>query len=444
MEKHISKDELKFYTKLGINVNSNYFRQHYENGLLDNIDENYVKEVQDYYSKHYKQIIDPITHIAYTNLTGIKDVKILPQRIFRKQLLRVFNDNPLTDIYRDKALYELMFDTKNQVYNVIKRVRRQYYNHDNEPISYLQIFNILIKDSNEYIIKPTDTNNGLGIKKIFVKNEKLYIDDLTINSNYLDTEYGYNFVIQRVIKQHENMAYLHPSSVNTLRMVTMRWNNKIEVIYTFARFGHSGDIKDNAGAGGIVVGVKKDGNFMNYGIQNSKIIYKHPTTGIKIHELKNVPNYSGAKTLARKLHRQILHHNYVAWDITINQNNEPIFIEPNFFGNSWTNQIALQQPMLGEFTAEILEYIAKNQKKVNDLDIESLAKENRVRFQNRRKKLNLQIKEINKELLNGKDKYKDLRKQLKKAKAEKNKVKKEIKEIKNSKSWRYTKIFRKK
>lgn len=441
---NIPKDELKYYSKLGINVNRNYFLNHYKNGLMNNIDEDYINAIQEFYVKHYKQKIDPVTHIAYTNLTGIQDVTILPQRIFRQELLRVFNDNPLTDIYRDKALYELMFNTNNQVYNVVKRVRGQYYSHENKPIPYSQVIDILLNDSKEYIIKPTDTNNGLNIKKMIVDNNILYIDNNIADVNYLDTTYGYNFVIQRVIQQHENMAYLHPSSVNTLRMVTMRWNNRIENIYTFARFGHSGDIKDNAGAGGVVVGVQDDGSFMNYAIQNSNIIYEHPTTNIKINELKNVPNYDEAKNLARELHSQILHHNYVAWDITINQNNEPIFIEANFFGNSWTNQIALQQSMLGELTGEILEYIAENKKKINDLDVNSLAKKNRVRFRNRRKKLNAKILKTNESLTNKNNKYKKLEQQLSRVEQERDKLNKELRGIKNSRSWKYTSFLRKK
>ena len=443
-KENIPKDKLNYYTDLGIDINSHYFRQHYKRGLLKDIDEEYIKDIQNYYKKHYKQKIDPITHIAYTNHTGIKDVKILPQSIFRKEFLSVFNDYPLTDIYRDKALYDLMFDTPNQVYNVIKRVRAQYYNHENEPISYSEMVSTLISDSGKYIIKPTDTNNGVGIKLLVVRNGKLYIDNIAIDYDYLDTEYKNNFVIQRIIKQHENMAHLHPASVNTLRMITMRWDNKIENIYTFARFGHNGDIKDNAGAGGIVVGVKDDGNFMDFAVQKSKIIYEHPTTNIKINELKSVPNYKEAKAFVRDLHSKILHHNYVAWDITIDQNGIPIFIEANFFGNSWTNQIALQEPMLGEHTDEILSFIAKNKNKVNELDIKSLAKKNRQRANRNIRKLKKRIKETEKELFDEKNRRKKAKKQLNQVKDEKNGIEKRIKAMINSKSWRYTRLLRRK
>ena len=431
-----SKEKLSYYTSLGINTDSKYFRRHYRRGLLNEIDIDYVKEIQEYYRKHLNRTIDPVTHIAYANLTGMKDVRIIPQEFFRKDILKMFNDYLMTDIYRDKALYDLMFDTEKQAYTVIKRVRGQYYNHDNVTISVSEVFNILNDDSEEYIIKPTDTNNGIGIKKIKVENRKLYIDDNLVTKDFLDSEYGYNFVVQRIIKQHENLAYPHPSSVNTLRMVTIRWKNKIENLYTFARFGHSGDIKDNAGSGGVVVGVKDDGSFMDYGIQASKFIYEHPTTKIKISELKNVPNFEEAKKFVRELHSKVLHHNYVAWDITIDENGNPVFIEANFFGSSWVNQIALQEPMFRCKTEEILEFIAENREKVNQLDIKSLAKKRNSRARRERRKLSERVEELEQKLVIKKEKLKKLKKI--------NRLnKEEIKRIKNSKSWRYTQIFRK-
>lgn len=441
---NIPKKKIDYYNKLGIDTTNKRFRNRYKEGLLDNIDEEYINEIQQYYKKHYKETIDPITHITFTNLTGIKDVRVLPEIIFRKELLKVFNDYPLTDIYRDKALYDLLFDTPNQAYNVIKRIRGQYYSHDNVPISYNEMLTVLKNDSDEYIIKPTDTNNGIGIKKLIVKNNSLIIDEQTINSAFINQEYGYNFVVQRLIKQHEDMAYLHPSSVNTLRMATMRWNNRIENIYTFARFGHSGEIKDNAGAGGVVVGVKNNGEFMDYGVQDSKIIDNHPTTNIKISELTAVPNYNEAKAFVRELHSKILHHNYVAWDISIDQNGIPIYIECNFFGNSWTNQLALQQPMLGEHTETMLEFIAENKSKVNELDTKSLAKKNRIRSKIKQSKLKNEIKKTNTKLEKEKIKRKKIGKKLKVIKDERHDLTNDIKRMKNSRSWRYTRLLRKK
>src|SRR5690625_1557501 len=188
----ITKQELDYYKSLGIYDDSKYFRNHYKNGRLNNIDEKYVRDIQDYFKTYFRSEICPVTHLAYTHVTGEKNIKIFPQYMFRQEFLPVFNDNLQTDIYLDKSLYDTMFNTKNQAYNVIKRIRGKYYNHENDPISFEHVLSILINDSPEYIIKPSDTNNGLGIRKMKVSNNKLLITNEEVNENYLNNIYGYN------------------------------------------------------------------------------------------------------------------------------------------------------------------------------------------------------------------------------------------------------------
>src|SRR5690625_345457 len=339
MKNKLSVKAEKYYEDFDIDTSSKYFRMHFKNGLLDDIDENYISEIQKYFLKNYKQKIDPITHIAYSNLTGKKDVKIIPQDFFRKKFLNVFNDNPMNDMYRDKSLYDILFDTEYKVHNVLKYTRGKYFDKGNNLLNDNEAFDLLISDSKEYIIKPSDTNNGIGIKKMSIKDGTIYLSEESVGLKDLTEVYGYNFVIQRIIQQHEVMAKPHPSSVNTLRIATLRWNGEILVLYTFARFGTGNDIKDNAGSGGLVVGVKDSGQFMNYGVINSDFINEHPTTGVKIKDFGTVPNYEVVKEFVRELHSKVTLQDYIAWDIAIDKEGSPVFIEPNFYGSSWVNQI---------------------------------------------------------------------------------------------------------
>lgn len=435
--KDMSKKEKTLFNEVGIDMKSKYFRGHYRRGLLKNIDLDYINEIDIYFNKHFNNSIDPVTHIAYSNLTGKKDVRIIPQYLYRNVILGVLNDNPMTDMYRDKSFYDLFFDTPNQAQNIVKRTRGQYYNSTNKMIDKSDIMNLLNQVSNEFIIKPSDTNDGVGIKKIFVKDNLITDGTKEVNFDDLEKSYGYNFVIQKVIKQHEVMANPHPASVNTLRMVTIRWNNTIKNLYTFARFGHSNNVKDNAGSGGVVVGVKDNGKFMDYGIQRSKVVDMHPTTQAKISNFGIVPNYEDAKIFVRELHENITLHNYVAWDIAISENGTPILIEPNFFGGSWVNQIALEQPMFGEHTEEILNFVSNQKNKVNEMNVKSLAEKQRVRHNKSSIK---QSKKLVKAKRNLKRKNNELNKKREQLYISKSK----INEMRNSKSWRYTSLFRKK
>lgn len=430
----LSNIEKEYFKKAGVNTKTKEFRRHYRRGYLNKHDLEFAKKVRNYFSKHLNKDIDPVSHLAYYGVTGKKDVRIVPSRLFRSHYLWVFNDRPMTDAYLDKNTYDLLFDTPHQVHTVLKRVRGHYFDHHNNLVDDEEVNKILLFDSPEYIIKPSDTNNGAKINKIIVKDNNLELNNQTLNIKEIEKLYGYNFLIQRVIQQHPIMSRPHPSSVNTLRMVTLRWNHKIENLYTFARFGVDYDVKDNAGAGGLSVGVKDNGDFMDYGIRRNRKVYEHPTTKVKIHTFGTVPNYLAIQKFVRELHKKILHHDYVSWDIAVDPKGYPIFIEANFFGSSFLNQIALERPTFGDRTEDILNYIRENIYLKKDRDVN-------IRISGRRLKT---IQKLRRDRKIKEKKIKQYQTEIKENKKEIVSLQNEIKRIKNSRSWRYTSIFRRK
>lgn len=438
---NLTANEKNYFKKAGINTATRQFRRHYKRGNLNKHDLDFALEVRSYYMEHLNKDIDPISHLAYFNTTGIKDVRIVPERLFRNHYLWVFNDRPMTDGYIDKNTYDLLFDTTQQVHTVLKRVRGHYFNHDNEQIYHDDIIDLLITDSPEYIIKPSDTNNGVGISKMIIKNNKVVINGLEVTIDEIEEEFGYNFLIQRVINQHEIMSRPHPSSVNTLRMVTLRWNNTIKNLYTFARFGVGHDIKDNAGAGGLSVGVKDNGKFMDYGIRSYRKVDEHPTTKVKIKEFGEIPNYLEIQKFARELHKKILHHDYVSWDIAVGYDGKPVFLEANFFGSSFLNQIALERPTFGDETEEVLKYLKEQYPLKKRRNITTRISNRRLRNNKRlRKKVRVQ----NQDIKNNARLIRRLKTKNENLKSKNISLKSEIDKIRNSRSWRYTSFLRQK
>src|SRR5699024_6123896 len=100
-----------------------------------------------------------------------------------------------------------------------------YYNTENEEVSFNEAEKILVSRGQiNYIVKPSTSNNGVGIELLQYKENNLWLNDEVIGLTDLESLYGYNFMVQEVVKQHPIMKNPHPSSVNTLRMVTLRWN----------------------------------------------------------------------------------------------------------------------------------------------------------------------------------------------------------------------------
>lgn len=401
MKKTVRTDHMKQCEEMGIKTNAKRYRRYYKAGLLDNLDANYANEVRDYWQKHYNKKVDPILHLAIFNLTNKKDVRIVPAQNMWNEFIPYFNDRNMIAGYRDKNIYDTLFVTEHAPKIHLKRVRGHFFDGNNKQIDENKVEAFLHKQSvKSMIIKPSNTNNGVGINKInFIENEIL-LDDKVISFKELCEIYGFNFIVQEVIQQHTLIAEPHPSSVNTLRMVTLRWNNEIKYLLTFARFGSNGSVKDNAGGGGVCVGVKDNGEFLDYAVdENCNVYKKHPTTEFTFSKLTKIPNFHKFIGFVKRLHQDVLHMDFVSWDIAIGEDGNPVFIEANFAGATWLYQMATEQPIFRELTAEVVKHV-KEQQHIKDRDvgvnIPKLRKNNR-RLRRQRKELRKEVKILKRE-----------------------------------------------
>lgn len=361
----------KRYGEVGINVKSNHFKRYLKSGLLNKIDESLVREVQKYWRINYGKEIDPALHLAFHNLTGEKELKIIPPKEMWHEIIPYFNDMRIRVGYSDKNIYDILICNTNSVETVLKRVRGNYFRKDNRPVDRQEINSILLDCQCNMIIKPSNTDNGVDVKTLSLSDGKgLILEgyENKIGLDELEQFYGPNFIIQETIVQHPVMAAPHPPSVNTLRMVTLRWNNEIKHLLTFARFGCHGKSTDNAGTGGLCVGITETGEFMKTAVDKDAIIYSHhPTTNYHFDGKARVPNFEYFKEFVVSLHKDILHHDFVSWDIAVGMDGQPIFLEANYRGATWLYQLACQRSLFGELTEEILQHIRKSKKHSRDI-----------------------------------------------------------------------------
>ena len=56
--------------------------------------------------------------------------------------------------------------------------------------------------------------------------------------------FSQNYVIQEVLTQHDTLSSLNSSSVNPIRVMTLRLNGKIKYLHSIVRFGTPGSITD--------------------------------------------------------------------------------------------------------------------------------------------------------------------------------------------------------
>lgn len=228
---------------------------------------------------------------------------------------------------------------------VLIKISGRLFDSENRPLAVAEAQNILIDYDNEVVIKE---DGGLGGQKV------KFIDSNIINLKNLQEIP--NFVIQPVIKQHKSLKALSPNAVSTLRIVTfMKENGDIDIKYTYLRFGMGESRVDNLSSGGAACYVDKNGNLtgLAYNKQGLTVGSEHPDTGFRFETL-SIPNYEMILDYCKHSHLIFPYLRLIGWDITINEEAEPILLEWNVSPGIW-----LEEAMFGPCWIDVL--FGKNQ-----------------------------------------------------------------------------------
>lgn len=182
--------------------------------------------------------------------------------------------------------------------------------------------------------KPLDGEGGGGIFIVEVKGGVLYRGGEALEPGRLLGDLtSRRYIVQEFLTQHSEMSRLHPLSINTIRLVTVRGlkDGKIHILPSILRIGVGDNEVDNTSQGGIAVGVDlATGYLKRYGFQKPKYGLKtevHPDSGIRYTDFK-IPMFDEVKRQAVYMHSLLPQIHSVGWDIAIGQEG-PVFIEGN-------------------------------------------------------------------------------------------------------------------
>src|SRR5699024_4176578 len=310
--------------------------------------------------KNYNTKVDPLLHMAFMNLTNKKDVRLIPGKILQREIFPVFNDYNVTSYYGDKNIYGIIIKPPYGPETIIKKIGGNFFDSEYNPIDYESAHNLLIRSDQDLIIKLSKANNGRGVAKFSIKDNKIYFDGENISFNKFIEIHNKDFIIQKVIQQHPNMAAPHPSSVNTIRIVTFRWKGEIRYLFAFARFGINNDISDNATVDiSTALCITDSEEFYHDGInKNGDTFTHHPTTNYCFADLDPIPDYENFKEHVKNYHKKFIHLDIIAWDIAVGLDGKPIILECNFAGSTSFYQLVTQKPFFGDLTEDVLQYVS--------------------------------------------------------------------------------------
>ena len=194
-----------------------------------------------------------------------------------------------------------------------------------------------------FVVKPVRESFGNGVR-IYRTAE---IPDLWAR---FKNEYPKGALVEELIRQNQSVAALHPQSVNTLRLTTVRLDDRVEVLFGFMRAGVGDSIVDNGGAGGIFLGINGETGVVTEAVDEAGKRYLcHPETGVQFIG-SHVPMWREAIALAKELATVVPTNRYTGWDLALTDHGW-IMVEGNEAGQFVGYQIPFGRgirPMLNK------------------------------------------------------------------------------------------------
>ena len=202
-----------------------------------------------------------------------------------------------------------------------------------------------VRAENKIIVKQSmDSYGGAGV--VFEEmgdwsNEKIlaYFDELDVD-----------FVVQKLVRQHETLRQINPSSINTVRVLTFFYQGECHVLNAVLRIGGSGSRTDNITGGGVACGIHEDGRLFDRAVSREAGWQTHHPNGMAFKDIV-VPNFRHVIDKVKNAAAHIPYFKILGWDIAIDEQGEPVVIEFNIQPEQ--NQLTFG-PTFGDMTDEVL------------------------------------------------------------------------------------------
>lgn len=189
------------------------------------------------------------------------------------------------------------------------------------------------------ICKPVYGTHGEGVEKIAIPDDmegKKQVYDLLMSKKKSQ--------IEEVIVQHHEISEFCSTSVNTVRLMTILDNGKVNYMYSVLRLG-TGGLIDGAGGGGFFAPIDVESGIVcrdGMSLEGGEKFIVHPVSGKTVKGFQ-VPNWDKVLQLAETAAKRLEGAHMIGWDIAVTEEGASL-IE----GNSESNYYFAQLPYIEE------------------------------------------------------------------------------------------------
>lgn len=304
----------------------------------------------------YDSKLSPLAYRVFSRYIG-ENINIVPLEICSAICEPVLTPYDYNHFYSDKNSFDLIFPKGTLPQALFRNIRGRWFDGDYLPFKSNEIetkLNNLELDA--VIIKPTLSSSGKGVEKFKrVNGSFVNGNNVKLDANYIHDGYGNNCIIQQAFSQHHFFNQFNPSSVNTIRIAVYRDSKGIiQPLNSILRIGKSGSVVDNAHAGGVFIGIGKDGLMGRY------VCDQYGRTEKVFNDIDFskkqfvVPYWKEIINFVVSLTKYVIHQDLIQWDVVIDEKGYPHILEVNVGGFSgWLFQFT-SGPMFGEYTDDVM------------------------------------------------------------------------------------------
>lgn len=302
------------------------------------------QQVRDFYAPYAK--VDLTAHSFYTEKTGQFHVNYLPDDLYYSRIDAYYNDWRECRYIDNKCFYRQMFQGIQHPEAIASRIGDLWYDGDGQLIRHSDLDALLAKEPE--IVAKVARGSGGGKGVYFVPGK-----DFSTIAHKFDED----IVIQRPLRQHPGLDLINPSSVNTIRIISLLREDGVKIYSAILRIGKGGSRVDNASSGGITCGITADGKLkpLAYAVTGQRFT-QHPDSGLVFDGIP-IPGFDLCMAAVPKLHVQVPRFHLVSWDFAVDTQGQPVLVEANLhYGELDFHQLN-NGPIFGEDTEMILKEI---------------------------------------------------------------------------------------
>lgn len=308
------------------------------------------KKVVDFYKPYGK--VNPVFHEFFAEKTGVFDERILPNDFHFTKIDTFYNNWHAAKVIDNKCYYENIFAPVKSMKHpeaILRRINGFWLDAAWKQITVDEVCQIVEHEKEFFLKIATHSEGGKGVFYFGSENKDTSAEFLNLANSI-----AHDLIVQKPIRQCEELSRLNSSSVNTVRIISLLKATEVVVYSAVVRIGTNGAKVDNASSGGLCCGIDEHGRLKAVAYTDKGQRFdEHPTSGVKFSDI-SIPGYDKAVALVKASHPILPEFRLISWDIAIDADEEPVLVEANLnYGGITTHQLS-NGPLFGEDTEEIL------------------------------------------------------------------------------------------